>query len=333
MFIETERLIVDDLRPEDKEQYFLCISHDTDVLKTFICNYAEDLETFDFAKYLDRSDLFAIREKKTGLLIGIFVECEVDRENRSLEIGYGLGSRYWGKGYMTETVTAMLSYYLDQASFQTVYASFFPENTASKRVMEKCGMTFSHVHTNELTYLGRERDLIYYKKEAGAEQTGLPDKHRLLNSERMTGMEFRRLTSSDLESLLVLYRQLDEANDPALSENSENVWKQIAENDSIRYFGAVEHGQVVSTCYAVVIPNLTHGNRSLCLIENVVTDEAYRNRGLASRVIGLAIAFAKERHCYKVILQSGKARTEAHQFYLHQGFDGTSKKAFDMRLD
>jgi len=43
-------------------------------------------------------------------------------------------------------------------------------------------------------------------------------------------------------------------------------------------------------------------------------------------------AFAQERHCYKVILQSGTARTEAHRFYEHMGFNGSSKKAFDMRL-
>ena len=50
-------------------------------------------------------------------------------------------------------------------------------------------------------------------------------------------------------------------------------------------------------------------------------------------MIGMAVGFAKERHCYKVILQSGKARTEAHRFYERIGFDGESKKAFDMRLE
>ena len=34
-----------------------------------------------------------------------------------------------------------------------------------------------------------------------------------------------------------------------------------------------------------------------------------------------------------LILQSGAARTEAHQFYEHKGFNGTSKRAFDMRLE
>lgn len=170
MYIKTKRLIIDDIRPEDRTNYFKNISHDQEVLKTFVCMYAEDLETFDFTKYLGRTDLFAIREKNAGNLIGIFVECDVDREKKSLEIGYGLGSQHWGKGYMTEVVEAMLNYYFSQAGFSTVYASFFPENTASKRIMEKCGMTYSHTNEKEFEYLGKERDLIYYKKDAVSEK-------------------------------------------------------------------------------------------------------------------------------------------------------------------
>ena len=146
-------------------------------------------------------------------------------------------------------------------------------------------------------------------------------------------MEFRELTASDLASLLELYRQLD-ADDAEISEeHSRQVWKEIERNDDIRYFGAVDGGRVVSSCYAVYIPNLTRGNRGICFIENVVTDKDCRKQGLASRVIDMAIAFAKERHCYKVILQSGISRTEAHRFYESKGFNGTSKKAFDMRLE
>ena len=111
------------------------------------------------------------------------------------------------------------------------------------------------------------------------------------------------------------------------------VWKEIERNPDIRYFGAVDGGRVVSSCYAVYIPNLTRGNRGICFIENVITDKEYRKQGLASRMIDMAVSFAKERHCYKVILQSGMSRTEAHRFYESKGFNGTSKKAFDMRLE
>ncbi len=165
MRIKTERLIVDEIRPEDKENYFVNISHDMEVLKTFVCQYQDNIETFEFENYLGRKDLFAIREKKSDNLIGIFVECEENQENHSIEIGYGLGSKHWGNGYMTEVVKAMLDYYFKHTDFRTVYASFFPENTASKRVMEKCGMIYSHTVEKEFSYLGKERDLIYYKTE------------------------------------------------------------------------------------------------------------------------------------------------------------------------
>ncbi|MEE3486062.1 MAG: GNAT family N-acetyltransferase [Bacteroidales bacterium] len=146
-------------------------------------------------------------------------------------------------------------------------------------------------------------------------------------------MEFRKLTVSDLPSLLELYRQLDENDEQCSFEQSKKGWDEIEDNSNIQYFGAIDDGKVVSTCYAVYIPNLTRGSRGICFIENVVTDKEYRKRGLASKVIDMAIAFAKEHHCYKAILQSGTSRTEAHRFYENKGFNGTSKKAFDMRLD
>ena len=146
-------------------------------------------------------------------------------------------------------------------------------------------------------------------------------------------MEFRRLTGADLTSLLELYRQLDADDDQSTPEQSEKVWMQIENDPNIQYFGAIDNGKVVSTCYAVYIPNLTRGNRGICFIENVVTDQEYRKRGLASKVIDMAVEFAKEHHCYKAILQSGITRNEAHQFYENKGFSGSSKKAFDMRFE
>lgn len=146
-------------------------------------------------------------------------------------------------------------------------------------------------------------------------------------------MEFRNLTSADLNSLLVLYEQLDAGNPECTAQQYKKVWEDIEGNANIQYFGAIEEGRVVSTCYAVYIPNLTHGGQGICFIENVVTDKAYRRRGLASRVINMAIAFAREHNCYKVILQSGASRTEAHRCYEKNGFNGESKAAFDMRLN
>ena len=159
--METDRLILDTVRESDKADYFRNISHDKKVLETFICRYAENLEDFDFSSYPGRRDLFAIRLKQTGRLIGIVLY--FDEKDGVCEIGYGIGSDHWNRGYATEAVRCFLRYLFLEKGFRTVYASFFRGNEASKRVMEKCGMRFSHLSEKELTYLGIERDLIYYR--------------------------------------------------------------------------------------------------------------------------------------------------------------------------
>ncbi len=158
--METERLILDPIKESDKEDYFINISHDKKVLETFICRYAETLGDFDFSSYPGRSDLFAVRLKETARLIGI-VDF-FDETGDSCEIGYGIGSEYWGHGYATEAVRRFLEYLFYEKGMHTVYASFFTGNDASRRVMEKCGMTYDHFSEKELTYLGVERDLTYY---------------------------------------------------------------------------------------------------------------------------------------------------------------------------
>lgn len=162
--METERLLLNAVEERDKEDYFHNISHDKKVLETFICRYVETLEEFDFSSYLtayrENNRLFAIRLKETGRLIGILIS--FDETEDACEIGYALGSDYWGRGYATEAVGRFLEYLFTERGFTTVYASFFTGNDASRRVMEKCGMTYHHFTEKELTYLGVERDLTYY---------------------------------------------------------------------------------------------------------------------------------------------------------------------------
>ena len=157
---ETKRLILDCIRESDKEDYFHNISHDKKVLETFICRYAETLEEFDFSAYPGRQDVYAIRLKETGRLIGI-LSYFAEKED-SCEIGYGIGSAYWNRGYTTEAVARFLEYLFREKGMRTVYASFFTGNEASRHVMEKCGMRYSHFSEKELTYLDVPRDLTYY---------------------------------------------------------------------------------------------------------------------------------------------------------------------------
>ena len=158
--METERLLIDAIRPSDKVDYYHSISHDKRVLETFVCRYAESLETFDFTPYLSRNDLWAIRLRETERLIGILSSFEETAD--TVEIGYGLGSDWWGAGYASEAVRRFIRYCFEEKGLKTVTASYFPGNDASRRVMEKCGMRFWRTSEKEMNYLGVDRDLIYY---------------------------------------------------------------------------------------------------------------------------------------------------------------------------
>ena len=128
-------------------------------------------------------------------------------------------------------------------------------------------------------------------------------------------MELRELNEKDLESLIKLYEQLDDANGNFTAEDARKIWKtEIEGNKKIKYYGAVENGKVISTCYCLIIPNLTRLGSSIAFVENVVTDSEYRGQGLGRKVMEMAIEFARENNCYKVILQSASFRKEAHQF-------------------
>lgn len=146
-------------------------------------------------------------------------------------------------------------------------------------------------------------------------------------------MEVRELNEEDLESLLKLYEQLDGIDENFTEEKARAIWKlKIEGNKDIKYFGVVDGKKVVSTCWCIIVPNLTRCGSSFCFVENVVTDKDYRKQGFGKKVMEMAIEFARQKNCYKVILESASFRKEAHQFYKSLGFDGDAKKAFIMKL-
>ena len=55
------------------------------------------------------------------------------------EIGFGLQSAYWGKGYMSEAARAVVDCGFDVLRLHRIEADIDPRNRASARVLEKLG--------------------------------------------------------------------------------------------------------------------------------------------------------------------------------------------------
>ena len=98
-------------------------------------------------------------------VIGDISIVEMDEIDSSCEVGYILGKNYWGRGMMTEAMTAVLDFCFTQAGFQKIRARYASLNPASGRVMEKAGMSYLKTITNGVERKDYVADLIYYQIE------------------------------------------------------------------------------------------------------------------------------------------------------------------------
>ena len=78
----------------------------------------------------------------TGELIGHCGLRHVDELPSEVEVLYALGREHWGRGYATDAAGASLRFGFEHLGLDRILAFALPENAASRRVMEKQGMTY-----------------------------------------------------------------------------------------------------------------------------------------------------------------------------------------------
>jgi len=66
----------------------------------------------------------------------------------AVEIGWTLLSAHWGRGYATEAARAALAHGFDTLGFDEIVAFTLPHNRASRRVMERLGMSYEGATTH-----------------------------------------------------------------------------------------------------------------------------------------------------------------------------------------
>lgn len=85
------------------------------------------------------SATLAIERREDGALVGaISLGLEPDHDRG--EIGYWVGTPYWGQGYCTEAARALLQFAFETLGLNRIHAYHFSNNSASGRVLQKVGM-------------------------------------------------------------------------------------------------------------------------------------------------------------------------------------------------
>ncbi|MBI2980084.1 MAG: GNAT family N-acetyltransferase [Chloroflexi bacterium] len=141
----------------------------------------------------------------------------------------------------------------------------------------------------------------------------------------------RHAEENDFKGILRLLGQLN-PEDPVIKDGRDKtVFNQILRDKNFHIFVLVENDRVISTCYLNIVPNITRNASPYGIIENVVTDSAFRKQGYGKKLIHFTLDYAWSVGCYKVMLQTGSRREGTRKFYESCGFDPNEKFAFVAR--
>jgi RimJ/RimL family protein N-acetyltransferase len=95
-------------------------------------------------------------------VIGTCTLYHIDTNNRRAEIGYALGSNYWGKGHMQEALTLLFNFCFNSLNLHRLEADIDPKNTLSIKLVERLGFQKEgYLRERWLVGGGTQDSLIY----------------------------------------------------------------------------------------------------------------------------------------------------------------------------
>jgi ribosomal-protein-alanine N-acetyltransferase len=144
---ETERLIVRRWTLLDTEAFFALFG-EPDMYHFMPGKPLDSLEAssialgrmFDRMAQWEGMGSFAALDRATGSFIGNALLRPLEDGPR-IEVGYHIIKAHWGNGYATEIARGAACYGFEQLGLEEIYGVVVPANIASRRVLEKAGLT------------------------------------------------------------------------------------------------------------------------------------------------------------------------------------------------
>src|SRR5688572_29516720 len=156
--IETERLLIRPFTLDDAEE-IQALWSDPETMRWIpsgpvatVEAARQKIERFMAHQVEHGFSLWPVREKATGRIVGDCGLVLVALTGPEVELAYRFGREFWGQGYATEAAGACLRHGFEQFGLKQIIAITSPDHIASRRVMEKNGLTY----VGSETYYGRE---------------------------------------------------------------------------------------------------------------------------------------------------------------------------------
>lgn len=167
--LETKRLLLRRMRPEDAESMFSYAS-DPEVTRYVLWETHNSIEGSEGFIELAMEGYeqgnfgsWGVTLKETGAFVGTcgFDDCYFPEHARA-EVGYVLSRECWGRGIMPEALRAVIHFGFEQLGLNRIESRCIAENMASARVMEKASMVYEGTLRERELIKGSYRDIKIY---------------------------------------------------------------------------------------------------------------------------------------------------------------------------
>ena len=107
---------------------------------------------------------FMFNQHSRQLVGSIILENIRGTPSRSASLGYWIGALHADKGYMSETVPAIVEFAFTRLDLSRIEAACLPDNIPSRRVLEKSGFVCEGIAQSYLQIAGQWQDHAVYAK-------------------------------------------------------------------------------------------------------------------------------------------------------------------------
>ena len=150
IILETPRLVIRQFTEDDVDNLFN-LNSDPEVMRYLTGGrptpreeIRDQIIPFHLAVYdrMDRLGTWAAESAATGEFLGWFhFRPGSDGDITNIDLGYRLRKAAWNMGYATEGSRALISMGFTDLGIERICAHTLTVNTASRHVLEKCGLT------------------------------------------------------------------------------------------------------------------------------------------------------------------------------------------------
>jgi len=142
----------------------------------------------------------------------------------------------------------------------------------------------------------------------------------------MPNIAIRDATDKDIPIILGLLYDLGRPKpqqDSDVDSFRKLVRTYMEESDKKLLVAILDDVKIVGMISMMLLSRLNRNTLEMYIPELIVL-EKYQGQGIGKKLITSCIAFATEKKCHRIRLESGNQRTNSHEFYKYLGFEQSS---------